>query len=205
SALLEQAVLPAATQATLLERAGGNPLYAEEFVRMLVDRGLFRRKGDAWTVVEDEAIAVPDTVQAIITSRIDRLPADRKVLLQDAAVVGKVFWSGAVAAMAGVSDAGVSEGLRDLARPDLVRPARGCSMAGQAEYAFRHMLVCDVAYEQIPRGSRAARHLGAADWIEAIAGARVADHAELLVHHCERALETLRGTGSPADVEELER
>ena len=172
---------------------------------MLVDQGVLRRKGDAWTVVEDEVIAVPDTVQAIIASRIDRLPTDRKVLLQDAAVVGKVFWAGAVAAMAGASDEAVSEGLRDLARRDLIRPARRSSIAGQTEYAFRHMLVRDVAYGQIPRGSRAARHLGAADWIEAMAGGRVADQAELLVHHCERALESVRATGSPTEIAELER
>ena len=71
-------MLPGGDQAALLERAGGNPLYAEEFVRLLADRG----DGDAGT-------DVPDSVQALIAARLDTLPADRKSLLQDAAVVGQ--------------------------------------------------------------------------------------------------------------------
>jgi hypothetical protein len=87
SALLERSVLPAETQQQLLEQAGGNPLYAEEFVRLLADKG---ELGDG---------GVPESVQALIAARLDTLPPERKALLQDAAVVGKVFWAGALAAM----------------------------------------------------------------------------------------------------------
>ena len=85
AALLEQAVLPAETQQALLERAGGNPLYAEEFVRLLADRG----------TSSAEAVEIPDSVQALIAARLDTLSPERKSLLQDAAVIGKVFWAGA--------------------------------------------------------------------------------------------------------------
>ena len=91
SALLERAVLPAETERLLLERAGGNPLYAEEFVRMLRDRGLLGE-----SVPGTRGGSVPDSLQALIAARLDTLSQDRKALLQDAAVMGKVFWAGSV-------------------------------------------------------------------------------------------------------------
>ena len=91
SGLLDQAVLPAETQQLILDRAGGNPLYAEEFVRMLRDRELLDTHG---TLRADAEVPFPDSIQALIAARLDTLPADRKSLLQDAAVIGKVFWIG---------------------------------------------------------------------------------------------------------------
>ena len=147
--LLERAVLPAETQRALLERAGGNPLYAEEFVRLLADREQLNE------AVEE----VPDSVQALIAARLDTLSPERKSLLQDAAVIGKVFWAGALAAM------GEREPQRDRARPARAlaqgtRPPRRVrsSMQDEAEYGFWHLLVSDVCYAQIPRAARAARH-----------------------------------------------
>ena len=88
-------MLPAATQHALLDRAGGNPLYAEEFVRLLSDRNLLA--GPL------EAVPLPNLVQALIAARLDTLSGERKSLLQDAAVIGKVFWAGAIAAMGGAT------------------------------------------------------------------------------------------------------
>ena len=198
SSLLEETLLPAETQATLLERAGGNPLYAEEFVRMLTDRGILQRRGRAWQIVADGDIPVPDTVQALIAARMDTLSPERKALLHDAAVIGRVFWPGAVAEMGGTDQAGVVAGLHDLLRKELVRPVRRSSMQGEDEFTFWHILVRDVAYAQIPRAQRAARHRKAAEWIERAAGERVADHADILAHHYLQALE-LGGSASAAD------
>jgi class 3 adenylate cyclase/tetratricopeptide (TPR) repeat protein len=202
-ALLDQAVLPAETQAALLTRAGGNPLYAEEFIRMLVDRGVLVRHGAAWDLlaVEDE-IPVPETVQALIAARLDTLPPSRKALLQDAAVIGKVFWAGALAEMGGVNPSDVREGLHELARKELLRPARRASIEGESEYAFWHVLIRDVAYGQIPRAARAAKHRAAASWIEGMAGERVADSAELLAYHYQQAMDLSRAAGD--DTSELE-
>ena len=123
-ALLDRTVLPAETQTALLARAGGNPLYAEEFIRMLVDRGVLARSGATWDLTsgEDE-IPVPETVQALIAARLDTLSPERKALLQDAAVIGKVFWAGALAEMGGIDARHVREGLHELARKELLRPA----------------------------------------------------------------------------------
>jgi class 3 adenylate cyclase/tetratricopeptide (TPR) repeat protein len=204
SALLSQAVLPAETQAVLLERSGGNPLYAEEFVRMLTDRGILTRRGRVVEVAPEAEIPVPETVQALIAARLDTLPADRKALLHDAAVVGKVFWTGALAWMGRTPERAVEEGLYELVRKELVRPARVSSVRDQPEYSFWHLLVRDVAHAQIPRAARAAKHRTAAQWIERIAEDRVVDHAEILAHHYGQALELVRAAGSAAEARELE-
>jgi class 3 adenylate cyclase/tetratricopeptide (TPR) repeat protein len=197
--LLSEAVLPTETQATLLERSGGNPLYAEEFVRMLIDRGFLERRGRALCIAGEGEIPVPDTVQAIIAGRLDTLPPERKAILHDASVMGRVFWSGAIATMGGAEKTAVTEGLHELGRKELVRPTRRSSIAGEDEYDFWHALVRDVAYAQIPRATRAAKHVAAAEWIEGIVGDRVADHAELLAHHYLQALELSRAAGVAED------
>ena len=194
SSLLEQAVLPAETQQALLERAGGNPLYAEEFVALMADRG--QRSGPM--------DAVPDSVQALIAARLDTLTPERKSLLQDAAVLGKVFWAGAVAAMGGRELREVEHALHELSRKELVRSARTSSMDDEAEYAFWHVLVRDVCYSQIPRADRAARHQAAAAWIERKAGERAEDLAEVLAHHYLTALEFARAAAPTEESKRLE-
>ncbi len=198
AALLDRAVLPVETQTALLAQAGGNPLYAEEFIRMLVDRELLVHRGATWDVVAgDGEIPVPETVHALIAARLDTLPPARKSLLHDAAVIGKVFWAGAIAEMGDVDVEQVREGLHELARKELLRPARRSTIEGDAEYAFWHALVRDVAYGQIPRAARADKHRAAAAWIERVSGDRVADNAELLAYHYEHALELARAAGGP--------
>ncbi len=192
SALLEQAVLPAETQQLLLERAGGNPLYAEEFVRMLRDRDLLDEHG---TLRSDAEVPFPESIQALIAARLDTLPQERKQLLQDAAVMGKVFWAGSVSVMGDRDPREVEQALHELSRKELVRPARQSSMEGEAEYGFWHLLVRDVAYNQIPRAQRAAKHLNAASWLEQKAGERVEDLAEVLAYHTGEALTLAQATG----------
>jgi class 3 adenylate cyclase/tetratricopeptide (TPR) repeat protein len=190
--LLEQAVLPAEVQRTLLERAGGNPLYAEEFARMVGERGPLAE------------LPLPETVQGVIAARIDGLPAEDKELLQDGAVVGKVFWTGAVASLAGEDRWALEERLQGLARRDFLRRERRSSVEAESEYAFLHVLVRDVAYGSIPRSNRAEKHRLAAVWLEALSDDRVEDRAELLAHHYGEALELARASGDAERAEQLE-
>ena len=192
SALLERSVLAADTQAELLEQAAGNPLYAEQFVGLMAERGSVR-EGD-----------VPETVQALIASRLDALSVEVKAIVQDAAVLGKVFWTGALAVMGDRDREEVLTGVRELVRRELVRPARLSSMVGEEEFSFWHVLVRDVAYQQIPRAPRAEKHVRAAEWIEHTAEERVSDHAEILVHHYDQAVELLRAAGQNGSRPELE-
>ncbi len=202
SALLDQAVLPAEAQTMLLERSGGNPLYAEEFVRMLTDRGILDPRGGLRLDPSGE-VPVPQTVQALIAARLDTLSPEQKGLLHDAAVVGRVFWAGALAAMSGRDESEVRDLLHESVRKELVRPSRVSSFRGQVEYSFWHVLIRDVAYGQIPRAARGAKHRAAAEWIEAASSDRVADQAELLAHHYGQALELARVLGLGAEADEL--
>ena len=180
-ALLDQAVLPADVQAALLERAGGNPLYAEEFARIAAAHG------------DLAGLPLPESVQGLIAARVDALPADEKDALHHAAVVGRVFWTGAVTALGAGGAETVEVALHALTRKEFVQRERRSSVAGDGEYAFRHGLVREVAYGQIPRARRAELHLAAARWIEALG--RPDDYAELLAHHYLSALEYARAAG----------
>ncbi len=175
--ILGSPVLDAGVQQTLLAQAGGNPLYAEEFARMIVETG--------------STADLPPTVQGVIAARLDVLPSAEKALLQDASVLGKVFWRGGVEAVgSAVSDAL----LVSLTRRELLRRARVSTVAGETEFAFRHALVRDVAYGQIPRAARAEKHRRAAQWIAATASTR----ADLVAHHYLKALELIEAAGGEA-------
>jgi len=191
AALLERSVLPVETQTALLERAGGNPLYAEQFVRMLTESGT--------------SAELPETVQALIAARLDTLATELKGLVHDASVLGKVFWTGALEAMGGRAREDILSGLRELVRREFVRPARVSSMRDEGEFSFWHALVRDVAYQQIPRAARGKKHVQAAEWIERASEGRLSDHAEFLAHHYAQALELGRAAGDLEDVDELER
>ena len=204
SALLDATVLPAEVQQPILERADGNPLYAEEFVRLLKDRDLLVKVGSSWELKAGAEVPFPDSVQALIAARLDTLEPEAKSLLADAAVIGKVFWAGGVAQMGGRDLDVVTGMLRELSRKELVQPARQSSMAGEAEYAFGHILARDVAYSQLPRASRAARHVAAAAWIESKVPGRMEDLADVLAYHYATAFELSRAAGETERASELE-
>jgi tetratricopeptide (TPR) repeat protein len=199
AAHLDRAVLPAETQQSLLERAEGNPLYAEEFLRMLTDRGMIDEHG----VLDAESTAtlpVPESVHGLIGSRLDLLSDPERRAIEDASVVGKVFWEGSIGALGDHED--VRTSLRALVVREWIRPVRNSSVEGETEYAFWHALTRDVAYGRIPRRARAEKHQLIANWIESAAGERASDHAELLAYHFESALEIAQAAGVE-DVEEL--
>ena len=181
-ALLERPLLEAQTQEELIARAGGNPLYAEQYARILLERG--------------DVLELPEAVQGIIAARLDALSEEEKRLLQDAAVVGKVFWLGAVEAVDGVTRWQAEELLYALERKEFVQRSRGSSVASESEYAFRHLLIRDVAYGQIPRAARSHKHQRAAAWIESLG--RPEDQAEMLAHHYLQALELAEAAGLDA-------
>jgi class 3 adenylate cyclase len=197
---LGEAVLPPEVQATLLRRADGNPLFAEEYVRMLRDRGQLHLDGGTWRV-EAVDVDLPASVQGIIAARLDALSPEEKSVLQTAAVIGKVFWLGSVAAIGSTSTWETEERLHALERKELVRRDQHATVAGETEYAMRHALVRDVAYGQIPRARRADLHVRAARWIESLAEDRAEDRAAMRAHHYSAALDLLRAAG--ADVSEV--
>ena len=184
SGLARRPLIPADTRRTLLTRAGGNPLYAEQYVRMLVERG------------DAADLPLPETVQGIIAARIDGLALAEKQVLQDAAVIGKVFWPGAAAAVGERTPADVEACLKTLQRREFVQRSRRSSAASEAEYSFLHVLMRDVAYGEIPRAQRAEKHRRAAGWLTSFG--RAEDDAEMVAHHYQSAVELRRTPLSPS-------
>jgi class 3 adenylate cyclase/tetratricopeptide (TPR) repeat protein len=160
----------------LVALAGGNPLYAEEYVRMLADSGALG--GDL-----GDAPPLPDTVQGIIASRLDLLGTSEQGVVSAASVIGSTFWPGAVIAAAGLARATVESGLMELQRRDFMQVRTDSTVAYEPECTFRHVLVRDLAYRRLPRERRAQQHHRAADWLDALTSTRSADVAELLAHH----------------------
>jgi class 3 adenylate cyclase/tetratricopeptide (TPR) repeat protein len=201
TALLGEGV-PEAVERELLGHAEGNPLYAGEYARMLVDRGFLRRDGDGWQLERRQQLPLPESVQAIIAARLDALPPEEKRLLQAAASVGRVFWLGAIATLSGLPHYVVSERLERLEQKGFLRRDHASTVGGEAQYSFHHVLVRDIAYGQVPRGTRADDHCRAAEWLAALKSDR-ADLAELIAHHYQSALAFANAAGS--ETSELDR
>jgi hypothetical protein len=143
----------------------------------LIDRGLLQRENGGWALSElPPDFDVPDSVQAVLSARIDLLEPTEKEALQAAAVIGRVFWSGPIYELVqGEPD------LRVLEERDFVRRRAGTSMAGEREYAIKHTLTREVAYGSLPKTRRARLHAAFAAWLERL-GERD-DLASLLAHH----------------------
>jgi predicted ATPase len=129
---------------------------------------------------------VPPTIQALLGARLDRLSEQERAVIEPAAVVGKVFYAGAVVELvsASVRNA-VGEALGSLVRKELIRPDR--PSLGERTYRFRHILIRDAAYESIPKQTRAVTHERLGRWLERTAGDRASEYEELVGYHLEHA------------------
>lgn len=189
SLLLELEHIPDELMHRILERAEGNPFFLEEIVNRLIDEGHFAMRKGRWEPVGDVSkVEIPDNVHAAIMARLDLLSAEERRILQLAAVVGRTFRLELLQHLAGTGD--VRPLLETLSRRRLVveRPA---TPDDDAEYAFKHLLTRDVAYESLPRRSRGAAHAAVGRWVESARGPRASEIAELVAHHFERAYEWL--------------
>jgi class 3 adenylate cyclase len=175
-------------RARILERAEGNPFFLEEIVRRLIDEQLIVHRDGRWLAVSGiDDVVIPDTVQGVLAARIDLLPPAEKRVAQSAAVVGRVFWPGAIAGLLNGKAENVEQLLDGLEQRDLVLTRLASVMAGERELIFKHILTRDVAYESLPRRDRPAAHEKVAQWIERMFGERRLEVAELLAHHYDLA------------------
>ena len=140
---------------------------------------------------------LPESIQGLIAARLDALTDPEKTLLQATAVAGNVFWLGAAAVVAGEPRWTAEELLHSLERKQFVRRERRSSVAGEDEYTFRHLLIRDVAYGQIPRAERGDKHRLVAEWIGVARPPE--DHAEMLAQHYLAALELANATDRPVE------
>jgi tetratricopeptide (TPR) repeat protein len=158
----------------LVHASGGNPLFLEELAASIAER------------TADLVAGLPTTVQAIISARLDALPRRHRQVLQDAAVVGRIFWRGPLAALQG-DESDLDAILDDLERRDFVRRQPTSSVASDPEFIFKHVLTREVAYGTLPRAARRERHRTVAAFIEAASGDRVRESASTLAHHYREA------------------
>ena len=204
NALLEYHGLPSRVGPQLVAKVGGNPLFAEEYVRMLRDRGLVGEGAEAPTSTpalegagrSPSELPLPETVHAIIAARLDALRSEEKSVLQDASVLGQVGWASAIAAIGGHDRMQLETSLERLIAKEFIYRSAHSSIRGEREYGFRHELIRDVAYGQIPRADRAGKHRRAAEWLQSLATdlpedeteRRIATRTELLAYHYEQAI-----------------
>ncbi len=192
----------------VLERSEGNPLFTEEIVRSLIDRGILRaQQAETWELAASiDDVELPRSVQGVIASRLDGLPNEEKRALQDAAVIGRFFWLGALMHLTG-ADREAARGLLGRLRvKELLVPREPSAFAGDPEFGFRHVLIRDVAYESLPKADRAVKHGRVAAWIEDVAAGREEEFAEpLATHHAERRRLLIEMSGTAAEREEADR
>jgi class 3 adenylate cyclase/tetratricopeptide (TPR) repeat protein len=161
--------LPARAVESLLERAAGIPLYAVEFMRMLLASGDIAREGDGFVLVGDlEEVAVPDSLQSIIGARLDRLPPVERDLIQDAAVLGLTFYADGLAALRGDGHDVLPRQLDTLVSKELLALEDDSRVTGGGRYRFAQALIREVAYGRLSRGDRHSKHLRAAEHFESL-------------------------------------
>ena len=177
--------VPTEVRTVIVDRSGGNPFYTEELVRLLHTSG--RRAADEWPAFE----SLPDSLQVLLTARLDALDPDHKAVLADAAVAGQVFSPELVAAMGSREPDDVRRMLAELTVREFVRPAPDDRPAEDGRFTFWHAMTRDAAYSQLPRGARAEKHAAAARWLERRMGDGPDDSVEAIAHHYVAAFDLL--------------
>lgn len=189
-ALLPSDHQDAAAVELVADRSGGNPLFVEEMVHFVEQDG--------------SGAALPDTVQAVLAARLDSLDRFERRLVQHAAVAGRTFWEGWLAAGAEEEGGDLHAALDTLQQKEIVVPgdAVGARLAGEREFAFRHVLIRDVAYGMLPKAVRSRKHYEVGSFVERQAGDRTDEVVGLIAEHYGRAAQI--GTEAGLDRGELE-
>ena len=162
----------------IAETAEGNPLFIEELAASVAERSTL------------DADHLPTSVRAIVAARLDALPPDERSVLVDASVVGRVFWRGAITRMSSRPD--LSALLGSLEARDFVRREPVSRISGDQQYAFKHAVIRDVAYQRLPRAARRERHAAVAGFLEETTG-EMGQSAEAVAHHWREAGEAEQG------------
>ena len=198
--LLGQAALAAEVQAKVQEAAGGNPLFVEETLAMLIEDGLIVRQNGRWVVAGLlSEVRVPSTIQLLLASRLDQLGPRERQAIECAAVEGDIFHLGSVQAMTPPeARGGVGDYLLALVRKELIRPHRA-TFAGEDAFRFRHLLIHEAAYNAIPKEVRAALHESCSRWLTQ----KGVEFDELVAFHLEQAVR-FRSELGPLDAHDQE-
>jgi class 3 adenylate cyclase len=156
------------TAEEIVDVSEGNPLFIEELVSSVAERPTAARG------------SLPTSIHAIISARLDSVPAPERTVLLNAAVIGRIFWSGAVACLS-AADGRLPELLDSLEGRDLIRREAVSRFQGHQQFRFKHALIREVAYNTLPRATRRKAHAAVATFLEEVYAER--DSPATLGHH----------------------
>ena len=175
----------------IVRQADGNPFYVEELIKMLIDERVIQPGETEWRIDAEElsTLRVPPTLIGVLQARLDSLPAAERLVLQQAAVIGRTFWDTAVQAIdsTGVELTQVRAYLDSAYERELLFRRSLSAFVDSCEYRFKHALLHQVVYETILKRDRPGYHVRAAQWLESICGARRNEYLGAIAEHYERA------------------
>ena len=184
--------IPDAMSAKIVSTAEGNPFYIEELVKMLIDKGVIQLDPvtEFWKVENDRLVDlhVPATLTAVLQARFDRiLPAEKKIL-QQAAVIGRVFWDRALQTIQSKDNPPRDE-LENLTRRELIDEHEDAVIDQTVEYSYRHALMREVVYDTILKSTKQTYHRQVADWLTGVThrGGRSEEYAGVIAEHYMKA------------------
>jgi tetratricopeptide (TPR) repeat protein len=186
--------VPDSLRELVVSNAEGNPFYLEELIKMLIEDGVIVKGEERWRVQIDRlpAIQVPSTLTGVLQARLDGLPEEQRIVLQQASVVGRVFWDAVIAHLnrrstGGLAEEMVSDGLAALREREMVYRRDLSAFAGAAEHIFKHTLLREVAYETVLKRARRAYHALVAEWITEHSGEQAGQIPQIIAYHLEQA------------------
>ena len=182
--------VPDALRELVTGAAEGNPFYIEELIKMLVDEGAITVRSEGWTLNPDKLLVahVPQTLTGVLQARLDAAAPAEKLALQQAAVIGFVFWDLALAAI----DTQAAATLAGVTQRALVVPHADAGFSGTREFAFSHQVLHQVTYETVLKRLRRSYHAKAGAWLASQSGARANDFLVMTAEHFEKAGEPER-------------
>jgi len=198
--LVGDVALSPEVRARISQVAEGNPLFVEETMRMLVDRGLLRSQDGRWVVTGDlSRITIPPTIHALLTARLDGLDSEQRGVIERASAIGRSFWWGAVSELSPPeAQPRIGACLQALVRKQLIEPDRS-EIRQEDAFRFTHILIRDAAYQAIPKAVRADMHQRLADWIASKARDLAGEYEEIVGYHLEQAHRSLVELGPPTE------
>ncbi len=187
--LLDASSVPDQLVSFLDQRTGGNPFFMEEIVNSLLENHFLTRDGEGWTLTgQFNAAAVPTTIRGVIAARIDRLDPERRLILQEASVIGREFLFTILSQVRG-DETTLADGLQALESADLIRKG---DVDADLEYLFKHALTQEVSYQGLLRSKRHELHGRVGEAMEKLLGDRHREYAESIAYHWQNSDEPER-------------
>jgi class 3 adenylate cyclase/tetratricopeptide (TPR) repeat protein len=182
--------IPIELRELIISGAEGNPFYTEELIKMLIEDGVIIPEEENWRIDLSrlEQVDVPSTLAGVLQARLDSLPLYERTVLQQASVVGRLFWDRIVSYIQSEGGNGgdphqIPHALTSLRNRELVYRHEESAFVGTVEYLFKHDVLREVTYESVIKRLRKTYHGLVADWLIANGGDRIGEYSGLIAEH----------------------